>query len=223
MAGSASDPSPSAADRVEGALLDPFLSLRACENTLKRWAGNGVRRVVAQPAVLAAVHPELYPDVRFVGVVGYPSGGQTLTSKRVEVLECLRLKASCASVVLAHSLLADMDAVGVRAELKQLLETAPELEMEFIVEWGALDEQSRTWFLRMIKDHRPAAVRAGTGVYTALPSPGTIREVRSRLDRKVALHVLVPDDMIERAGDFIGAGADRIQSSRPEEAIRVLS
>ena len=203
-----------AVGRTEVSLLDPALTAEEARGRLKVWHGFGLAGAVFSPWLLGEVPLDAAPGLKRVGTVAFPFGTHTLTSKRVELLECVRLLASAAEVVLTPALVASGPMSDLEREMGDLLKTAPELEVRFVVEWARLSTPARAKFLRLLRDFPPAAVRIATGVYAPLPGPSEVSSLKPLLPKKVLLKAVAAEGG-PRVEDLLAAGADRVETARP--------
>jgi deoxyribose-phosphate aldolase len=202
--------------KAQAALMDPFLPAEAARSRMETWLDLGVRHVWAQTGLLAELEPEEYPDIRFTGVVGFPSGGSTLSTKRMEVLECLRLGAKAATVVLTPGLLAAADGGRLAREMGAVLETARDLEVQFLVEASRLSEETLVLLSRLLREYRPSGLVTGSGLLAPPASPSLVKKIRRSLTRKVQV-VAGPDVQDrEEARAHLEAGAEGFVTSRPD-------
>jgi len=168
------------------------------------------------PYMLGELAPASFPEMVFAGAVSFPSGCSTLASKRMELLECVRLGAKAATVVLTPALVAGRHAAQMEKELGALATTAPELKLRVAVEVSALAEEDLIVLLRVLKSSRPDYLVTGTGVYGPATAPGLIRWLRDRLTSKVRL-AAAGDPAQARA--LLEAGADLVVTEEPEIAL----
>ncbi len=201
---------------LEGSLLEYGLSPSEAGLRLKRWCDLGVLKAVLCPGLLAEIRPEDFEDMTFVGAVAFPSGGTTLSTKRMELLECVRLGAAEATVVLTPAHVLDMATASLEAEMRALLATAPELKVRFLVEAGHLDEASLTHLARLLKSASPSALVTSSGLYPPDCSRDRVRALRARLSRKIDIVVGHDLETPEAWEAYRASGADRFLTSRPE-------
>jgi hypothetical protein len=201
---------------VEGVLLAPTLTATEATSRAEAWTGLGVRRILAAPWLLEHLSAEELEGVSLAGAVAYPGGGATLTSKRVELLECVRLGAKAATVVLTPGLVASADASAMEREMAPLLATAPELEVRFLVDAEAHAEDALTVLLRVLKSVRPAALVLARGLHGGASGPGRLKWVRDRLTTKVPIASLESFAGPAEARSAAAAGAAVLCTDRPE-------
>lgn len=207
------------APKLEASLLRPDLQPEEARARLERWISLGIRRVVATPALLGDLAPPTYPTLTFAGAVSFPAGTSTLACKRMELLECLRLGAGAATVVLTPSLVAARRAGDLEKELRALAATAPELELRVVVEAATLPEEALVVLLRVLKTARPPYLVTGTGVYGDAAGPRTLRWLRDRLTAKVRLESGGSAASAAEAAALLEAGADRVLTEVPERVL----
>jgi deoxyribose-phosphate aldolase len=203
-------------ERVEGALLAPTLTASQAVACAESWAGLGVRRILSPPWLLEPLASEELEGVVLAGAVAYPSGGSTLTSKRVELLECVRLGATAATVVLTPGVVASGDASAMEREMSALLATAPELEVRFLVDAGAQAENALAVLIRVLKSAPPSRLVAADGIHGEARGFGRLRWLRDRMTKKVGLGALGTFASASEAREAVGAGADLLCTARPE-------
>ncbi len=203
-------------DHVEGLLVTPTLTAADALARAEAWTGLGVRRILAPPWLLERLAGEEFEGVSLAGAVAYPHGGATLTSKRVELLECAKLGAKAATVVLTPGLVAAGDATALEREMAPLLATAPELEVRFLVDDGAHSEGALTVLMRVIKSVRPALLVLARGLHGGAEAPGRLKWIRDRLTSKVPLASLGTVAGPEEARALEKAGAHLLCTDRPE-------
>lgn len=201
--------------RVEGALLDPFLPPETARRKLAAWKGLGLSGVLLSPALLAQIGTEDH-RVRLLGAVGFPWGTTTLTNKRVELLEIVRLGGAGAEVVLTPYLVSEGHMGGLEKEMKALLETAPELEVRFAVEWERLGTAPRAKFLRLLRDFSPAVLRVSMAASSGHSAEASLALLRPLMPKKVRLKAPAPAG---QTGALLAAGADLVECDRPENAV----
>lgn len=199
--------------RLEGGLTDPFLFPDEAVRRLDSWRISGIGAAVAPPGLWAAI--QYAPSKpRRIGAVAFPSGGQTITSKRVEVLECVRLGLCAAEIVLNHGYLAGNLWGDIEKEMQALLQTAPELEIRFTVEWGRIESETRKRFMRLLRDFPPKALRVATGVYGSSLSSHEVATLRAMLPKGVGLKAVASRGG-PSAAEYLDAGADLAESEDP--------
>lgn len=202
--------------RVEGVLLNPTLTAADALARAEAWAGMGIRRILTPPWLLQRLAEEELEDVVLTGAVAYPSGGATLTSKRVELLECVKLGARAATVVLTPGLVASADAPALEREMAPLLATAPELEVRFLVDAAAHTDDALTVLMRVLKSVRPAYLVLAQGLHGGPARPPRLKWTRDRLTRKVKIASLGALADMAEARAAMAAGADLLCTDRPE-------
>jgi len=212
-------PPPSLMDRAEGSLLDPRLTHAEASARLRSWEDMGLAHVIAPPGLLATLEPEAHPAVSFAGAVAFPSGGSTLATKRMELLECLRLGAKAATAVLNPGLILSEDAPAMEKEMAALLSTAPELQVRFLVDVARVPEGPMTLLLRLLKSCRPAYLLPADGVYSVPCGPAEVARLRDRLPRRVRVMALADPRGPEEASSYFDSGADMICTARPERLV----
>lgn len=195
-------------DRIEGLLLDPGLGPRGAVRCLRALSAEKVRRALLPPWLLSEIGDEEREGLALSGAVDFPGGGATLASKRMGLLECLRLEASGAVVALTPGWLAE-GGHGDRLvrEVETLLATAPELPVRFLLPPFPLEEDRWSLLLRLLTERKPRAVvvpeeSLGRGGEERLAA------ARKRLPRKVKLEVLFESASGDRATALLEAGAD---------------
>jgi deoxyribose-phosphate aldolase len=203
--------------RVEASLLDCALSLSDARRRLEAWHELGVQRVVAYPGLLEALGTAAFGGFDVAGAVSFPNGGDTLANKRMGLLECVRLGAKAASVVLSPHLILQGEAALLEREMRALVETAPEIEIRFVAEFGRLSGEAALVLIRVLRDCRPAFLVPSSGSFPPALGPAGVDSVRRGLSRKIGL--LVGEDVRDPAlaQRYFASGADRITSSAPEE------
>lgn len=204
------------AEAIEASLLSPQITPDEARGRLATWMTSGIRKVVAPPFLLQELGPEGYPDVAFTGAVSFPSGCSTLASKRMELLECLRLGAKAATVVLTPAYVADRKVALLEKEMGALATTAPELQLRFLVDISRCNEEALTVLLRVLKLAKPAFLVAADGVYSPAATPDAVRWLKARLPRRVRIEAgaAVRDRALAFA--YLEAGADLVLSDSPE-------
>jgi deoxyribose-phosphate aldolase len=201
---------------VEGALLDPGLTGAQLHERLEKWGSLGVRRVLAFPSFLSGLDAAAHPSIAFTGAVSFPSGCSTLASKRMELLECERLGASAAIVVLTPGLVLGGEASALEKEMGALLSTAQGLQVRFLVDVAGTPEAPLTLLFRLLKEFRPSHLVTAGGPYGAPCGPGEVSWVRARLARKVQIQACAEVADPSRALAFRKAGADLLLTREPE-------
>lgn len=201
--------------RLEGSLLDPSLTPAEARRRLAAWRDLPLAGALLMPSLLQELGRDDLP-IRLVGAVGFPTGAHTLVNKRVELLEVARLGGDAAEVALTPHMVSEGHMGGLEQEMKALLETAPELEVRFAVAWGPLGQAARAKLLRLLRDFPPAALRASLGPFGPPLKAAEVKALRPLLPQKVLLKVPVedPDD----AAALLEAGADLVESARPDRA-----
>ncbi len=199
--------------KLEGGLTDPFLPPGEASKRLEEWWNEGVVAAAAPMALWAALQ-EAQPKLRRIGLVAFPSGGQTNTGKRVELLECVRMGLHGAEVVLNGGCLAEGLWGEVEKEMRDLLKTAPEIELRFAVEWGRLGDEARRRLVRLLKDNQPKVLRAATGVYGPALTFQEVASLRAMLPKGVRLKLPAGKDGPPPA-KYLDAGADLVESETP--------
>jgi deoxyribose-phosphate aldolase len=199
--------------RLEGGLADPFLFPDEAVRRLDSWRVSGIGAAVAPPGLWAAIQ-YAPPKPRRIGAVAFPSGGQTITSKRVEVLECVRLGLCAAEIVLNHGYIAGNQWGDVEKEMEALLRTAPELEIRFTIEWGRVESDTKKRFIRLLRDFPPKALRVATGVYGTPLGSREVSALRAMLPKGVGLKAVASRGGAS-AAEYLDAGADLAESETP--------
>lgn len=203
-------------DHVEGLLVTPTLTAADALARAEAWTGLGVHRILAPPWLLERLATEELEGVSLAGAVSYPHGGATLTSKRVELLECVKLGARAATVVVTPGLVAAADASALEREMAPLLATVPELEVRFLVDAGVHAEGALTVLMRVLKSVRPAFLVLAHGLHGGGGDPGRLKWVRDRLTSKVPLASLGTVAGHDEARALREAGAQLLCTDRPE-------
>jgi deoxyribose-phosphate aldolase len=202
--------------RVEGALLDPYLTPNEVRARVASWRRLGVRRVLVFPGLLDALGGEPSEEMEVAGAVSFPAGGATLTNKRVELLECVRLGAKAATVVLSPGLVMAAEAPALEREMSALLSTAPELQVRFLVDLARLSDSAAAVFARVLKEVRPSHVVTAGGVYGPPCGPDRVSWFRARLTRDVRMAARASFAGAAEAAAYLDAGADLLCTDRPE-------
>jgi len=202
--------------RVEGALLDPYLTPDEARARVASWKMRGVRRALVFPWLLDSLAGEPSEDVEVAGAVSFPAGGATLTNKRVELLECVRLGAKAATVVLTPGLVMAAEASVLEKEMSALLSTAPELQVRFLVDLARLSDDAATVFARVLKEIRPSHVVTAEGVYGPPCGPARVSWFRARLTPAVRIAAWASFSGMAEAKSYLDAGADLLCTDRPE-------
>lgn len=203
--------------KLHATLLDPFLPAESARTRLESWLDLGVTRVWASTGLLAELEVEDYPGVAFTGAVCYPMGGATVSTKRMELLECARLGARSAAVALSPALVASGDVTGLGREMSSLLATARDFPVYFLVEAGALDERALTLLSRLLREHRPAGLVTGSGlVGPPPPGPERLGELRAKIGRKIPLIAGGDVGGADEARALIRCGAEGFLASDPQ-------
>jgi deoxyribose-phosphate aldolase len=202
--------------RVEGALVDPYLTPVEARMRVASWRKLGVRRVLVFPWLLDALGGEPSEDMELAGAVSFPAGGATLTNKRVELLECVRLGAKAATVVLTPGLVIAAEASALEKEMSALLSTAPELQVRFLVDLVRLSDSVATVLARVLKEIRPSHVVTAGGVYGPPCGPDRVSWFRARLTREVRVAAWASCSGMPEAESYVNAGADLLCTDRPE-------
>lgn len=201
---------------TEGAILSPYVTADQARERVASWRKLGVRRVLVFPWLLGALAKEGLEDVEMAGAVAFPAGGATLTNKRVELLECVRLGAKAATVVLTPGRVAASDATALEGEMSALLSTAPELQLRFLVDLGAFPEGALTVLTRLLRDLRPSHVVSAAGVYGTPCGPDRVSWFRARLAKGVRIAALASFSGEAEARAYLSAGADLLCTDHPE-------
>jgi deoxyribose-phosphate aldolase len=200
---------------IEGTLLHPGIGGDEATRRLSAWKALGVKRVLASPYLLGELAPETQEEVLFAGAVGFPSGTSTLACKRMEMLECWRLGARAATVVLTPALVAARKAADLEREMTLLRSTVPEIELRFLVDCARLSEEALTVLIRLLGSTRPAFLLTADGVYGASAGPERIRWLRDRLSKKVRLAAHVAAGREALAEQYLEAGAALLCAEDP--------
>ncbi len=195
-------------DRLEGLLLSPSLGPAGARRRLRELAGAGVPRALLPPWLLAELREEDRSGLSLSGAVDVPGGGSTLASKRMGLLECVRLEASGAVVALTPGWLAE-SGHGDRLlrEVEALLATAPELPVRLLLPPLPLEEDRWGLLLRLLTDRKPRGIVV-PGRAFGERGRDRLAAVRKRLPRKVRLEVLLEGGGPEEAAALLSAGAD---------------
>ncbi len=209
-------PSEPLAPRIEGALLGPGVLPAEAAARLRAWEERGVGRALVHPFLLEELEAESRPGAFLSGAVAYPEGGSTLSTKRMELLECLRLGARGALVALTPGSLLGRSGEALRKEVTALLATAPELEVRFLLPATVLPPDGLDRFLRLLREHRPAGLVVPERALGAAGAPEGARRLKARLPRKVRLEVLCDPASRVSAEALLAAGADSLTVFRPE-------
>jgi hypothetical protein len=195
-------------DRLEGVLVEPFLGPAGARRGLQELSAAKVPRALLPLGLLAEMDEEDRAGLSLAGAVDLPWGGSTLASKRMGLLECVRLEASGAVVALTPFWLAE-GGHGDRLlrEVEALLATAPELPVRLLLPPFPLEEDRWGLLLRLLSDRRPRGIVVPE---EALGEKGRERlvAVRKRLPRKVHLEVLLQESGPEGAEALLSGGAD---------------
>ncbi|MEW5764669.1 MAG: hypothetical protein ACOYXN_01320 [Acidobacteriota bacterium] len=207
------------ASKIEGALLGPAVVPAEASSRLRTWEAAGVARALVHPYLLEELEAETRSGALLSGAVAYPEGGSTLSTKRMELLECLRLGARGALVALTPGFLLGRSGEALGKEVAALLATAPELEVRFLLPPCALPPEGLDRFARLLRERRPAGVVLPA---SALGDGGAlegVRRLRARIPRKVRLQVLCDPASRDEAEALLAAGADSLTVFRPEALV----
>lgn len=202
--------------QVEASLLQPGLGVAEAATRLDRWIAMGVRQVVTTPFLMGELDASSYPEVAFAGAVSFPAGGSTLASKRMELLECVRLGARAATVVLTPALVAARAVSALEKEMAALLSTAPELQVRFLVDCARQAPESLEVLIRLLKGVHPTHLVTADGVYSSPAGPESVRWLRARLTRKVRVAAGAFSGGPPEARTLLEAGADLLVTAEPE-------
>jgi hypothetical protein len=208
-------PSQALAPNIEGALLGPGVLPAEAATRLQAWEERGIGRAVVHPYLLDELEAETRAGALLSGAVAYPEGGSTLSTKRMEILECLRLGARGALAALTPGFLLGRAGEALRREVAALLSTASELEVRFLLPPVALPPDGMDRFLRLLREYRPAGLVLPEAALGGSGAEG-LRRLRGRLPRKVRLQVLCDPASRSGAEDLLAAGADSLVVFRPE-------
>ena len=134
----------------------------------------------------------------------------------MELLECVRLGAKAAAVVLTPGLVAAAEAGALTREMSAILGTARDMELHFLVEASRLDERAMVLLSRLLREFRPAGLVTGSGLLAPPATPSLVAKIRRSLSRKVRI-IAGPDvqDPAE-ARAHLQAGAESFVTSKPE-------
>jgi len=202
--------------KVYAALMDPFLAPEAARSRLESWLDLGLRNVWAYTGLLGELKPEDFPSVAFTGVVGFPAGCSTLSTKRMELLECVRLGAKAATVVLTPGLVVAAEAGALAREMSAILGTARDMEVYFLVEASRLDERAMVLLLRLLREYKPAGLVTGSGLLAPPAAGPLVKKIRHSLLRKIRV-IAGPDVQdVAEARAHLDAGAEGFVTSKPE-------
>jgi len=201
---------------VEGALLDPGLTGAQVQERVEKWVALGIRRVLAFPSFLSGLDAGAHPSLTFTGAVSFPNGCSTLASKRMELLECERLGAKAATVVLTPGLVLGSEAAALEKEMSALLSTAQGLQVRFLVDVAGTPEASMILLFRLLKESRPSHLVTAGGLYGAPCGPDKVSWVRARLARKVQIQACAGVADSSRARAYLKAGSDLLLTPEPE-------
>jgi deoxyribose-phosphate aldolase len=133
----------------------------------------------------------------------------------MEMLECWRLGARAATVVLTPALVAARKAADLEREMTLLRSTVPEIELRFLVDCARLSEEALTVLIRLLGSTRPAFLLTADGVYGASAGPERIRWLRDRLSKKVRLAAHVAAGREALAEQYLEAGAALLCAEDP--------
>jgi len=186
---------------------------------LALWGELGLRRVCSTPYLMQHLGSEGGSGLSFVGAVGYPFGSQTLGTKRMEALECLRLGGRAVEVVLAHAPVFLGQPGEVEREMAAIRKTVPEMEVLFTVEWSRLSGRAADLLVRVLKSLKPEGLKLGTGLDGDPPSADDVRRLRGRLHRRTGLTLALPDPDPDRVREYLEAGVRWIQTGTPERLV----
>jgi len=204
---------------VEGVLLDPYLTPGEARSRVASWRKLGVRRVLVFPWLLDSLAGERSEELEVAGAVSFPAGGSTLTNKRVELLECVRLGAKAATVVLTPGLVMAAEASALEREVSALLSTAPELQVRFLVDLALLSDAAATVLARVLKEVRPSHVVTAGGVYGPPCGPSRVSWFRARLTQAVHIAAWASFSGMAEARTYLDAGSDLLCTDHPERLV----
>lgn len=205
--------------RIEASLTDPFLTPGEARERAEAWIAQGVKTIFTYPWLLGELGAESRSGVHWVGAVGFPSGGATLSTKRMELLECVRLGAGAATVVLTPGYVLGGCLEALEKEVNALLTTAHELQIRFLVEARRLTDAPLTMLARVLREARPYAVVTGGGQWGSEADPEDVRRLRGRIPKKV--RIIAGGDVSNpaTAHALLAAGAECFLTSRPEAVL----
>ena len=201
---------------VEGSLLSRKIRPEQASVQLGRWRELGVRRVVADPALLQALSPFDPGAIKIVGSVGSPSGCHTLGTKRMEALECVRLGAAALEFVPNPYHLLSGSLGETENEISSVRKTASELELTITVGWPMGDPRSQELLLRIVRTLKPQGLKLLLGEIPVEHAVETVREVTSRLHRKTFLAISGIKANRQAALAVVEAGCRWVLCERPE-------
>lgn len=203
--------------RCEGSLLSYGLSPEEASKSLNNWTGLGVKRIYLPTGLLAEINTEKHPETSFIGVAAFPWGTGTLSSRRMELLECVRLGADAGAVILPRSSIQNPFASKLEAEVTTMISTVPEIDVLFFVDIESLTADDLVRFARVMSGVKPQALI----VYSRDPErscePETVRVVRGKLHRRI--HLVAGGDCksIREGRELLEAGAESFLATDPEK------
>jgi len=202
--------------KAHAALMDPFLPPEAARTRVDSWLELRIKSIWAPTGLLCDLKPEDYKAVAFTGVVGFPAGTSTLSTKRMELLECVRLGAKAAAVVLTPGLVASAEGSSLAREMSAILGTARDLEIHFLVEASRLDDRSLVLLSRLLREYRPHGIVTGCGLLAPPAPPSVVKKIRSGVTRKV--RIIAGADVLDpaEARAHLDAGAAGYLTTKPE-------
>lgn len=121
------------------------------------------------PYLAARLKGSAAKTVRLGGVVGFPSGAQSMEAKCFEAKELLALGCRELDMVMAIGKLKDGDAEYVREDIRRIVELAGTVTVKVIVEAGYLTDEELTLACRTAVQANADFVKTGTG-WSGIPS-----------------------------------------------------
>jgi|GEM_PF-1462780 len=203
--------------RCEGSLLSYGLSPEEALRCLDSWTALGVKRVYVPTGLLAEINSDEHPETAFIGVAAFPWGTGTLSSRRMELLECVRLGAAAAAVVLPRSSTKNLSASELEEEIAIMISTVPEINVHFFFDAESLTADDLIRFARVMSGVKPTAVVALSRDPERLCEPETVRAIRAKLHRMIRLVAGGDCTSLEEGRMLLEAGAASYLAAGPEK------
>lgn len=137
---------------------------------------------------LRAALPEELP-CRLVGLIGYPSGAVTCSTKVTEIRQLIYQGCNAFNIVANTALMLSDEWDEVECDLYSTIKAVKNMPVTITLETAYLDTQRLGQVARILRDLDVEAVATSSGWLPVLPDLATISILQSQLGEKVAIEV----------------------------------
>ncbi len=202
------------ASLIDHTLLKPETSkkeiLRLCKEALDYWFHS----VFLLPYYLPIAVKKLRKTPVKVGtVIGFPLGGNSITTKIFEAIDSLRQGAEELDIVINIGALKSGDFPYLERELTGIISKTPECLHKVIVEVGLLTDEELKRMIEVANRIKPAFVKTSTGFLARGAQAEDVVAIRHYLHPDIGIKASGGIRTLQQVTELVEAGASRIGTS----------